>query len=67
MDIMMHAIKEVIFPGTLFFYLISLDLPNLVDELFQRANWYTMLEDNLHATSECMVILTQVGTNTKLV
>ena len=49
MDIMMQTIKEVIFPSTLFFNLVSLDLPNLVDELVQRPNWYTMLEDNLHA------------------
>ena len=34
MDIMMHAIKESIFPNTLFFNSISLDPLMTIDELF---------------------------------
>ena len=40
----LQAVKQVIRPNTQFFDSLSLHHPTTIDELFQRGNWYAMLE-----------------------
>lgn len=52
MDTFMQAINEAIHPNTLFFNSISLEPPHSIDELFQCANRYAMLEDDIKVPSQ---------------
>lgn len=52
MDTVMWVIKEAIHLNAPFFNSISLEPPHLIDELFQYANCYAMLEDDLKAASQ---------------
>lgn len=59
MDTMMQAIKEAFFSNTLIFNSISLDPPMTIDELFQQANKYSMLDDDLCASLQWTKALAQ--------
>lgn len=50
-DIVMQAINEAIHPNTPFFNSISLKPSHSIDELFQRVNYYAMLENDPKASS----------------
>ena len=47
LDMILQAVKQVIRLNTQFFDSLSLHPPTTVDELFQRGNQYTMLEDDV--------------------
>ena len=48
----LKAVKQAIRPNTQFFDSLSLQPPNLIDELLQRGNQYAMLEDDVIATTK---------------
>ena len=43
-------------PSTPFFHALSLDPPVKMEELYRRANRYSMLEDNIHGTTQTVMI-----------
>ena len=48
-DTALQAVKKAIRPNTRFFDSLSLQPPTSIDELFQRGNQYSMLEDDVIA------------------
>ena len=52
------AVKQVIHLNTQFFYSLSLQPPTSIDELFKRGKQYTMLEEDVVATTKKMVAST---------
>ena len=50
-DTMLQVVKQAIGPNTQFFDSLSLQPLSSIDELFQRGNKYTMLEDDILATT----------------
>ena len=51
-DIVLLEVKQVIRPNTQFFDLLSLHPPKTIDELFQRGNQFSMLEDDIVTTTK---------------
>ena len=52
------VVKQVIHPNTQFFDSLSLQPPTSIDELFERGNQYTMLEEDVMAATKRMVTST---------
>lgn len=48
----MDTVMQAIFPNTPFSHSISLNPLGFIDELFQRANKYSMLEDDLRVATK---------------
>ena len=46
-------------PSTPFFHSLSLDPPAIMEELFRRVDKYSMLEDNIRAVSQTVMITNQ--------
>ena len=46
-------------PSTPFFLSLSLDLLATMEELYRRANRYSMLEDNIRAATQTVMITSQ--------
>ena len=44
-------------PSTPFFHSLSLDSSTTMEELYRRTNSYSMLEDNIHAATQTVMII----------
>ena len=51
MDVVLQIFKRSICLGTHFFESLSKKPPAIMDDLFKRANKYSMLEDDVRATT----------------
>ena len=52
MDVVLQILKRSISPSTPFFESFAKKSPATSDDLFKRANKYSMLEDDVHATTQ---------------
>ena len=63
MDVVLQIFKRSICPGTLFFESLAKKLPITMDDLFQRANKYSMLEDDVRAATQQVLVAGQAARN----
>ena len=61
MDAVLQNFRKSFGPTTSFFQSLSLDLPATIEELYQRADKFSTLEDNIWAASQTIMITTQRG------
>ena len=66
MDAVLQNIKRSFGPSTPFFHSLSLDLPTTMEELYRRADKYSMLEDNIHAAIQTIMITSRPVESNKL-
>ena len=63
MDIVLQIFKRSICLGTPFFESLAKKLPTTMDDLFQRANKYSMLEDDVRAATQQVLVAGQAVRN----
>ena len=63
MDVVLQIFKRSICPGTPFFESLAKKLPTTMDDLFRRANKYSMLEDDVRATTQQVLVAGQATRN----
>ncbi|XP_034701000.1 uncharacterized protein LOC117926018 [Vitis riparia] len=63
MDAILQIFKRSICPGTPFFESLAKKPPRTMDELFRRANKYSMLEDDIRAAAQSVLITGQATKN----
>ncbi|RVX19898.1 Transposon Ty3-I Gag-Pol polyprotein [Vitis vinifera] len=56
MDAVLHIFKRSICPGTPFFESLAKKPPTTMDDLFRRANKYSMLEDDVRAATQQVLV-----------
>ena len=56
MDVVLQNFKISFRSSTHFFHSLSLDPPVTMEELYRRADRYSTLEDNIHATTQTVMI-----------
>nr|CAN68523.1 hypothetical protein VITISV_025156 [Vitis vinifera] len=56
MDVVLQIFKRSICPGTPFFESLSKKPPTTMDDLFRRANKYSMLEDDVRAATQQVLV-----------
>ena len=56
MDAVLQNFKRSFGPSTHFFHSLSLDPPMIMEELYKQADKYSMLEDNIVATAQTIMI-----------
>ena len=56
MDAVLQIFKRSICPGTPFFELLAKKPPTTMDDLFRRANKYSMLEDDVRAATQQVLV-----------
>ena len=56
MDVVLQIFKRSICPGTPFFESLAKKPPAMMDDLFKRANKYSMLEDNVHVATQQVLV-----------
>ena len=61
MDAVLQNFRRSFGPTTPFFQSLSLDPPATMEELYRRADKFSMLEDNIRAASQTVIITTQSG------
>ena len=61
MDAVLQNFRRSFGPTIPFFQSLSLDPPAAMEELYQRANKFSTLEDNIRAASQTVMITTQSG------
>ena len=61
MDAILQNFRISFGPTTPFFQSLSLDPPATMEELYRRADKFSMLEDNIRAASQTVMITTQSG------
>ena len=66
MDAVLQNFRRSFGPSTLLFHSLSLDLPTTIEELFRRANIYSMLEDNIRAATQTVMIANQQSEKDRL-
>ena len=59
MDAVLQNFRISFRPSTPFFQSLSLDPPTTMEELYRRADKYLMLEDNISATTQTVMITNQ--------
>ena len=59
MDAVLQNFRMSFRPTTPFFHSLSLDLPAKMEELYKWADKYSMLEDNIRAASQTVMITAQ--------
>ena len=59
MDVVLQIFKRSICPGTPFFKSLAKKPPTTMDDLFQRANKYSMLEDDVYAATQQILVTEQ--------
>ena len=59
MDAILKNFRRSFGPSTPFFRSLSLDPPTTMEELYRRANKYSMLEDNIRAVAHTVMITNQ--------
>ena len=61
MDAVLQIFKRSICPGTPFFESLAKKPPTTMDDLFQRANKYSMLEDDVRAATQQVMVAGQAS------
>ena len=61
MDAVLQNFRRSFGPTTPFFQSLSLDPPATMEELYRRTDKFSILEDNIRATSQTIMITTQRG------
>ena len=56
MDAILQIFKKNISPGTPFFEFLAKKLPVTMDDLFRRANKYSMLEADVYTTTQQVLV-----------
>ena len=56
MDVVLQIFKRSICPGTPFFESLAKKPPTTMDDLFRRANKYSMLEDDVRAATQQVMV-----------
>ena len=56
MDVVLQIFKRSIYPGTPFFESLAKKPPATMDDLFKRANKYSMLENNVRAATQQVLV-----------
>ena len=59
MDAALQNIRRSFGPSTPFLQSLSLDLPATMEELYRQADKYSMLEDNIRAAAQTIMITNQ--------
>ena len=59
MDVVLQIFKRSICPSTPFFKSLAKKPPTTMDDLFQRANKYSMLEDDVYAATQQILVTEQ--------
>ena len=59
MDVVLQIFKRSICPGTPFFKALAKEPPTTMDDLFQCANKYSMLEDDVYAATQQILVIGQ--------
>ncbi|RVX00894.1 Transposon Ty3-I Gag-Pol polyprotein [Vitis vinifera] len=57
MNVVLQIFKRSICPGTPFFESLAKKLPTTMDDLFRRANKYSMLEDDVRAATQQVLVV----------
>ena len=65
MDAALQNFRRSFGPSSYFFQLLSLDLSVIMEELYRRANRYSMLEDNIQAATQTVMIINQSAEGNK--
>ena len=63
MDVVLQIFKRSICPGTSFFESLAKKPPTTMDDLFRRANKYSMLEVDVRATTQQILVTRQQARN----
>ena len=66
MDVVLQKFRRSFGPSTPFFQILSLDPPATMEELYRWADMYSMLEDNIRATTQTIMITNQPVEGNKL-
>ncbi|RVW26962.1 Transposon Ty3-G Gag-Pol polyprotein [Vitis vinifera] len=61
MDAVLQIFKRSIYPGTPFFESLAKKPPTTMDDLFRRANKYSMLEDDVRAATQQVLVAGQAS------
>ncbi|XP_010662328.1 uncharacterized protein LOC104882094 [Vitis vinifera] len=61
MDVVLQIFKRCICPGTPFFESLAKKPPTTMDDLFRRANKYSMLEDDVRAATQQVLVAGQAS------
>ena len=56
MDVVLQNNRRSFRPYTPFFQSLSLDPSTTMEELYRRADWYSMLEDNIRVATQTVII-----------
>ena len=59
MDAVLQNFRKSFRPSTPFFQSLPLDLPTTMEELYRRADKYLMLENNICAAAQTVMIINQ--------
>ena len=65
MDAFLQNFRRSFKPFTPFFHSLSLDLPATMEELYRLADKYSMLEDNIRAETQIVMIINQLEERNK--
>ena len=65
MDAVLQNFRRRFEPSTPFFQSLSLNPPTTMEELYIRADTYSMLEDNIHAATQTIMIMNQLAEGNK--
>ena len=65
MDAVLQNFKRSFGPSTLFFHSLSLESLVTMEELYRQADKYSMLEDNIHATAQIVMIINKLAKGNK--
>ena len=65
MDAVLHNFRRSFGPSTPFFHSLSLDSPTTMEELYRRADRYSMLEDNISVTTQTVMIICKPAESNK--
>ena len=65
MDIVLQIFKKSICPSTPFFESLAKKLPTTMDDLFKQANKYSMLENDIHAATQQVLVTNRPARNSK--
>ena len=65
MDTVLQNFRRSFGPSTPFFHSLSLDPPATMEELYRWANRYSTLEDNIHATTQTVMITNKPAESNK--
>ena len=63
MDVVLQIFKRSIFLGTPFFEFIAKKLPTTMDDLFKRANKYSMIEDDVRVATQQVLVTNRPARN----